>query len=131
MELNWFAIIVAALSSFALGGLWYSPVLFSKRWQIEVELTEEKIKSANMGKIFGTAFILQVVIAVNLGFFLNDASIDSTMGLIYGLMTGVWIFCGLATAYLFAQKTWTLILIDGLYQVIALGIMGLIIASWR
>lgn len=36
MSVNWFAVIVAAVGSFILGGLWYSPMLFSKRWQKEV-----------------------------------------------------------------------------------------------
>ena len=30
-SLNWLAIAVAAVSAFALGGLWYSPVMFAKR----------------------------------------------------------------------------------------------------
>lgn len=28
--LNWFAVVVAAISNFLIGGLWYSPILF---WQ--------------------------------------------------------------------------------------------------
>jgi hypothetical protein len=31
-SLNWFAIIVAALSTFLIGGLWYSPLMFQKAW---------------------------------------------------------------------------------------------------
>lgn len=30
--LNWPAIAVAALAYFALGSLWYSPLLFVKKW---------------------------------------------------------------------------------------------------
>jgi hypothetical protein len=131
MSVNWFAVITAAISSFMLGGLWYSPLLFSKRWQKEVNLTDEMIAKANMPKIFGSAFVLQFIIAVNLAFFLNDPSIDWSAGLTYGLLTGVWIFCGMATAYLFAQKSWTLIIIDGLYQLLALGIMGFILGVWK
>lgn len=131
MSVNWLAVVTATVSSFVLGGLWYSPMLFSRKWQVEVGLSDEKLKQANMTKVFGTAFILQFIIAVNLAFFLASPDIDLKMGLIYGLLTGVWIFCGIATAYIFAQKTWTLILIDGLYQVLALGIMGLILGAWK
>ena len=35
-EVNWIAIVAAAILSFLLGGLWYSPVLFGKAWQREV-----------------------------------------------------------------------------------------------
>ncbi|TNE70837.1 DUF1761 domain-containing protein [bacterium] len=131
VSVNWIAVIVSAVSAFVLGSVWYSPLLFSKRWQIEVELTDDKIKQANMPKIFGTAFVLQFIIAVNLAFFLGSPEIDMQMGLMYGLLTGVWIFCGMATAYMFAQKSWTLIFIDGMYQVVALGLMGLILGAWR
>ena len=34
--INLWAVLVAAVSSFALGGLWYSPVLFYKLWNREV-----------------------------------------------------------------------------------------------
>ena len=32
-EVNWLAVLAAAISAFVLGGLWYSPVLFLKAWQ--------------------------------------------------------------------------------------------------
>lgn len=31
-DLNWLAVIVSAIAFFALGGLWYSKVLFGKHW---------------------------------------------------------------------------------------------------
>jgi uncharacterized membrane protein len=131
MSVNWFAVVVSTVSAFILGGLWYSPLLFSKRWQKEVNLNDETLQKANMPKIFGTAFIFQFIIAINLAFFLADPSITWSTGLLYGTLTGVWIFCGMGTAYMFAQKSWSLILIDGLYQVIALALMGLILGIWR
>jgi hypothetical protein len=130
-SVNWIAVLVAAISSFVLGSFWYSPLLFSKRWQQEVSLSDDKIKQANMAKIFGTAFVFQLIIAVNLAFFLASPEIGLQQGLVYGLLTGVWIFCGLGTAYLFAQKSWTLIFIDGMYQVVALGLMGIILGAWK
>ena len=62
-EVNWIAILVAALLSFVLGGIWYSPVLFGKAWQREAGLTDEQLKNANMAKIFGLTFVLCVLAA--------------------------------------------------------------------
>ena len=62
-EVNWIAIVVAALASFLLGGLWYSPVLFGKAWQREAGLTDEQLKNGNMAKIFGLALILCLLAA--------------------------------------------------------------------
>jgi uncharacterized protein DUF1761 len=35
-DLNWLAVIVAAVAFFALGGLWYSNLLFGKQWTAAV-----------------------------------------------------------------------------------------------
>ena len=58
MELNYVAILVASLSTFLIGGLWYSPAVFGKSWMKENGFTEEGMKNANMVKIFGLAFVL-------------------------------------------------------------------------
>ena len=54
-----------------LGGLWYSPVLFAKRWMRESGVTEEKARSANMGKTMGTAFVLALIGAAVFAMFLG------------------------------------------------------------
>jgi uncharacterized membrane protein len=70
-NLNWLAIIVAAISAFALGGLWYSPVLFVKIWMRETGITEESSKSGNMVKIFVLSFILALIASFLLALFLG------------------------------------------------------------
>ena len=66
--INWLAVIVAAVAFFALGALWYGP-LFGKPWQKGVGLSDEEIKSANMGKLFGSAFIFALIISVGMAMF--------------------------------------------------------------
>ena len=55
-NLNWLAIVTAAVSAFVLGGLWYSPLMFVKRWMKETGITEETTKNANMLRIFSLHF---------------------------------------------------------------------------
>lgn len=43
-NINYLAAGVAALASFALGALWYSPVLFGKTWQKDLGFTGEYLK---------------------------------------------------------------------------------------
>ena len=58
MELiNFPAILVAALSSFVVGFVWYNPKVFGTIWMNEIGMTEEKAKQGNMAKIFGLTFI--------------------------------------------------------------------------
>ncbi len=36
-ELNWLAVLVGAVIYFALGALWYSPMLFARPWQASMD----------------------------------------------------------------------------------------------
>ena len=65
-EINWIAVVVAAVACFLLGGLWYSPVLFGKAWQRETGLTDEQLKNGNMVKIFGLSLVLCIARRVEL-----------------------------------------------------------------
>ena len=130
--LNWLAILVAGISAFVLGGIWYSPALMGKAWMRENNLTEEKIKTGNKGKIFGWSLLLSVVMAVNLGTYLqNTPGLNFQLGLLYGFLSGIWVFCGIAIVGLFEQKTAKYIFINGGYCLLALALMGAIIGAWQ
>ena len=43
--INYLAVLVAAIVIFVLGGLWYSPLLFAKRWTALQNRTEEQIRA--------------------------------------------------------------------------------------
>ena len=62
-EVNLIAVLLAALSAFLLGGLWYSPALFANKWMALTGQSEETLKSGSMPVIFGGAFILNLIAA--------------------------------------------------------------------
>jgi hypothetical protein len=133
-SINWLAVLVAGISSFVIGGIWYSPGLFGKAWMKDNNLTEDDVKKGNKGKIFGWTLIFSLLMAANLAMFLIDApekKTDMSWGAIAGFLAGIWTFCAIAIHSLFEQKTWRLILINGFYSVIALTLMGAIIGVWR
>ncbi len=70
-QINYLAVLVAALSSFVIGYLWYAPFTFGTVWMKEVGLTDEKISQTNMFKTFGLTFLLSLVICFNLAAFLG------------------------------------------------------------
>jgi len=72
-SINWLAVLLSAVSAFVLGGLWYSPLLFAKRWMKETGITEETTKNANMVKIFGLGFILAFIASFFLAMFIGPA----------------------------------------------------------
>jgi hypothetical protein len=129
--INWLAVLVAGISAFLLGGVWYSRALFGKAWMKENGLSPEQIQKGNKGKIFGWAFVLSLVMAANLGMFLGDPTYKWNAGLLYGFLTGVWIFCGIAIVALFEQKSSRYIFINGGYMLLALTLMGGIIGIWK
>jgi hypothetical protein len=129
--LNYWAILAAAVSTFLIGGLWYSPAVLGKIWMRENGFTEADMKKGNMAKIFGLAFILGLISAINLAMFLGPTA-DVTMGGFYGFLAGFgWVATFVGTHYLFERKSFTLFLINAGYSVIALTVMGLIIGGWR
>lgn len=129
--INWWAVLVAGISSFVLGGVWYSPALFGNAWMKDNNLTMEEIKKGNMGKIYGITFILSLVMSANLAMFLNDAKTDVTWGTIAGFLAGLWVFCAVAMHGLFEHRPGRLIFINGGYSIVGLMLMGAIIGLWR
>jgi hypothetical protein len=124
-NLSWLGIILASLSAFALGFLWYS-VLFQKRWMKENGFTQDSMKDANMLMIFGGSFLLIVFAAFNLAMFIGNGG--AHFGAMAGFLAGFgWVFTFMGVTYLFERKTLALFLINGCYSVVSLTIMGLII----
>lgn len=128
---NWLAVITAAISAFILGGIWYSPLLFGNAWMKENHFTLDMVKAGNKAKIFGWSFLLSLVMAVNLAMFLNAPDMTFVLGLTYGSLAGVWVFCGIAIVALFELKGLRYILVNGGYCLVALAMMGAIIGAWR
>ncbi|RYG46334.1 MAG: DUF1761 domain-containing protein [Chitinophagaceae bacterium] len=139
--INWLAVLVAGISSFVVGGIWYSPGLFGKAWMKDNGFTEETIKKGNKGKIFGWTFVFSLLMAVNLGMFLSDPPASCPVdcapranmqwGMMAGFLSGIWTFSAIAIHSLFELKPWRLILINGFYSLVALTLMGAIIGVWR
>lgn len=129
-EFNIWAVLVAAVSAFILGGLWYSPMLFGKPWQREAGVSEEQMKNTNMGLIFGLAFVLSLIMAANLAFFTAGLPLGTTV--LYAVAAGLgWAALGLITIALFERRPLSYHLINGGYLTLAFAVMGLILGLWR
>ena len=129
--INWLAVLVAGISSFVVGGIWYSPGLFGKAWMLGNDLSEEKIQQGNKGMIFSVTLIFSLVMSANLAMFLNDPKTTLAWGMTAGFLAGIWTFCAIAIHSLFELKTWKLIFINGGYSVVSLTLMGAVLGLWR
>jgi hypothetical protein len=131
LQLNIPAVLCAALLSFAIGGLWYSPLLFAKAWMRENGFSEERLRAAPMGRVFVLSALAALVMAFNLAAFIG-AKASLGFGLFAGFATGLgWVAMSLGVIYLFEQRSFRLWLINSGYQVVAYTLMGGLIGLWR
>jgi hypothetical protein len=129
------AVLVSGAVIFALGGLWYSPVLFAKRWVALIGKTEEELK-ANAGSmpmsylvVLLCGLVTAYVMALVVGNFAPGSAVD---GAIVGALC--WVGFAGATSYgtaLFAGKPRGLWLIDSGFNLVAFIVAGIILAIWR
>lgn len=129
-SLNWIAVIIAALSTFMIGGAWYSPLMFSKKWMKEAKISEDDLKEGQ-AKVFGLSFIFSFIAALVLAMFLGPEA-DILFGLTAGFMIGfAWVLLSMGTTYLFERKSFTLLAINGGYHVVSFMVMGTIIGLFN
>ena len=129
--LNIWAILVATVSAFLLGALWYAPFLFGKAWQ-RANGFGDTPPATNMGKVFGISFILTLVMSFNLAMFLNDPKTTTSWGATAGFLAGFgWCLMGIGIISLFERRPLSYVLINGGYLTVALTLMGAILGAWR
>jgi hypothetical protein len=128
-------VVVSALAVFAIGALWYSPVLFGKQWVAAHGFSEEKLQSmrASSGRAYAVAFLCYVVMAVAMAILIGRIGVTMVQG---GVKLGALIGLGFAatislTANVFSDKPLAAYLIDAGYQVVYLIVMGAILAAWH
>ncbi|MES3024833.1 MAG: DUF1761 domain-containing protein [Pseudomonadota bacterium] len=126
--MNYWAILVAALSSFFLGGLWYSNALFGRIWNAE---NGGQPQTGHPAKVFGLSFAFSVVAAVAFATVLPAGTgLEGALSL--GLLVG---FGLVATSfginYQFSQRSFKLWLIDGGYHTVQFVLFGLVFGLWQ
>lgn len=130
-KLNLWAILVAAISAFFVGGLWYSPFMFGRLWKKANHFGTDEPPAAT-GKIFAVSFVLSLVMAVNLAMFLNDPKTTLAWGATAGFLAGFgWVAMGIGIVSLFERRSWTYVIVNGGYLTVALVLMGAILGGWR
>jgi len=130
--INYPAVLVAALSTFILGGLWYSPLLFGKAWMRVNNFTEADLQMFSKARMFGWSFVFSIVMALNLAMFLAGPTTNVGWGMTAGALAGLgWVAMAIAIIGVFENKSWIYILINGGYMTVAFIVMGAIIGAWR
>lgn len=129
-EFNLWAVIAAAVSSFVLGGLWYSPLLFGRAWQRATGLSDSQLQGGNMALIFGLSLLLSLIASFVFAMFLGPRP-PLALGLGAGFSAGLcWVSASFGINYLFERKSLKLFLINAGYHTLQFTVIGLILALW-
>ena len=140
VEVNYIAVLLAAVVQMALGFAWYGP-LFGKPWSKMKGFAFDKMskeeKSAMQKKMmpyYGVTFVLALITAYVLVhvMFLSQNFFNYSQ-VVTGLMSALWMWLGFmlpvqASATIFSDnKNWKLLSIDTGYQLASLLAMGLVL----
>jgi hypothetical protein len=126
--MNVYAVVLAAVSSFVLGGLWYSRALFGRAWNRE---NGGDVPQGHPAKVFGVSFVFSLVAAFAFAWWLGPAP-----PLPHAVLSGLVVGLGMVAAsfginYQFAQRSTALWLIDGGYHTVQFVLFGLVLGLWH
>ncbi len=129
-DLNWLAILVAAVAFFAVGALWYQRGVMGNRW-MKAAAVEPSEASPRAWIFVGTliAYFLMAMVLAMISQGIGASSFGD--GLVLGLFTGV-VFVA-AQAWVNAAyegRSMTLVLVNGGIGVIGHVIMAIIVTVW-
>jgi len=135
-DVNALAVFVGAIAAFAVGALWYSPMLFSNAWIKELGLKKDFMSGdkakADMPKVFATDFALTVVLGIGIAMLLNLLFVHGLWnGVALGAFVGLF-YSSVTTAinYTFEKRSLKLFAINAGYAVAMCVVIGGIVGVW-
>jgi uncharacterized protein DUF1761 len=129
-DVNWLAILIAALAKFAIGGVWYSPQVFGPRWGAIVGVSPEAFK-ARMARAMIVDILASLVLAWVLA---NVLKFTGAVGLVPGVRVAFFLWLGfvatpLISTAIYEGRPMALFGINGGYWLISMLVMGGIIGA--
>ena len=132
-NVNYLAVLVAAIASMVVGFLWYGP-LFGNMWKQLMNITDKDMKKMKMSPrtsmILG--FITTLVISCTLAYFFIYMNIS---GIADALTAAFLVWIGFVAtvqvgAVLWENKPWKLFFLNTAHNLISLAVMAVILAVW-
>ena len=133
VEINYLAVLVAAIASMALGFLWYGP-LFGNQWKKLMGFTDKSMKAMKMTPMQAMigGFISTLIMSYILAHFVDYAQAATFAD---GAVAGTWLWLGFIATVQLGSVLWEgkpvkLYAINTLPYLVALIIMRGILAVW-
>jgi len=131
LEVNLWAVLVAGIAPFVLGGAWYSTVLFGALWRREAGVAEVDAGKSHGARVFAAAIVLSLVAAYVFALLIGPRpplGFAVRAGFVVGLF---WVATAFGINYAFAGRSFRLFLIDAAYHIAQFTLYGLILGLWH
>ncbi|MEX0881570.1 MAG: DUF1761 domain-containing protein [Candidatus Saccharimonadales bacterium] len=131
VDINIWAVLVAAVVSMVVGSFWYSKSLFGKEWAKLVGRKLEEMGGGGRG--YAVAAVGALIQAYILAHFVQYTGATTFWD---GIVTGSWLWLGfvavvIAVNMVFEGRSWALWKINAGYFLVVLLINGGLLAAWR
>jgi len=133
-DINWWAVLVAAIGRLAVGSIWFSPVAFVKPWQQLTGVTPESMQKGLL-----RAIVIDLVLSLVMAFVLYHAVMYATnmapniwTGATIGLLN--WLGFVLAThlpLWAYENRPFKLIAIGTGSNLVSMVLMGALFGLWH
>ena len=133
-NINYIAVLVAAVANMAIGAWWYSPKGFGKQWMKAMKIKKKDMRKLQKGakKAMSLSFIGALVMAYVLAIFLR---FTQTTTILAAANIALWLWLGFVVTtqfnnVLFEQKPRKAFQIGAGYYLVSLVVMAAILAVW-
>lgn len=124
------SVLTAAISSFAMGSLWYAPFAFGKLQERALNLHGETVPRATPGILIVTFALTVVEAAAFAWIFRGNTSLWDAVGA--GILAGgCFVAAGTGINYAYTGRGVQLSLIDGGFHVARFVVYALVLWAWR
>ncbi len=131
LDINIWAVLVAAIAGMVIGAAWYSASLFGPIFRSEV--SKLGTKGGDLGKAIMISAATQVVTALILATIIAFVGVSGAGA---GLVIGLQLSLGIVVPYAvkcapFEGRSWTLVALNTGEHVLSMAAMGAILGAWR
>lgn len=132
-DVNYLAVVVATITTFVLGATWYAWALFGKAWAKHVGLSKKQMDdSSGMVPVFSMTAMGSFIASTTMAALLLATNTEGVLqGAIFGFLIG---FAFRFTAHVmhngFERKNHELTVINSMYDMVQLAVVGAILGGW-
>lgn len=133
-QINWLAVLLAFISSMAIGFVWYMPAVLGRRWMQAIGKTEEDLKNIDGGAgIWVPMMLAAALTSILLAVFISKLGLDNAVaGGWFALVVAVVFRAGGHVIHNgFAGRPAVVTVIDSGHDILAMTVAGAIIGAMQ